>query len=138
MKFTVTRHEQHCLSVVNSGSAAAHRELSRSPNSLLQKSGCCIAFVLSGTLSPALEPIDVLLLLLPALLSRLLIANLPAYFLQDPFFVLDGQEGGGHFNSEPHPDELQERMIGGALPWLEVVGRAETPPPSPGAFSHLH
>lgn len=95
MKFTVTRHEQHCLSVVNSGSAAAHRELSRSPNSLLQKSGCCIAFVLSGTLSPALEPIDVLLLLLPALLSRLLIANLPAYFLQDPFFVLDGQGGGG-------------------------------------------
>lgn len=39
-------------------------------------------------LLPALQAIDVLLLLLSALLSRLLITNLPAYFLQNPLFAL--------------------------------------------------
>lgn len=37
---------------------------------------------------PALQPINILLLLLPALLGGLLIANLSAYFLQNPLFIL--------------------------------------------------
>lgn len=44
--------------------------------------------VIGSKISPALQAIDVLLLLLPALLGRLLIANLSAYFLQNPLFAL--------------------------------------------------
>lgn len=60
--------------------------------------------------SPALQPINILLLLLPALLGRLLIANLSAYFLQNPFFVLiDKREG--HFHFELPWDEMCELVV---------------------------
>lgn len=44
--------------------------------------------VIGSKTSPALQTIDVLLLLLPALLGRLLITNFSAYFLQNPLFAL--------------------------------------------------
>lgn len=85
--------------------------------------------------SPDLQAVNVLLLLLPALLSRLLIANLSAYFLQNPLFALIEKR---FFSAMCGMAALTGAVTGGSLPSWGAAGWAESPPPLPTASSHLH
>lgn len=90
---------------------------------------------------PALQSVDVFFLLLPALLGRLLIANLSAYFLQNSFLILyDGEQTQIIMRSYQlwSKNKLWIIVFIENVPLWGAVCWAESPPPLSTASSHPH
>lgn len=129
-----------CISPVGRLFSAAPGCVSCRPPSYSRNSSCSsdqVLLVRTG-LSPALQAIDVLLLLLPALLGWLLIANLSAYFLQNPLFALIERRFFSVMRGTCRMVAFTGAFTGGSVPLWGVAGWAEISPLLPTASSHLH